>query len=279
MMIIKMEPIATSILQYLDRLQDDEYFPRIVNSISAVNLLKIINELLKSGDDETVRLTCIFIRDLVLLGPPHPDCENFGKDYLESSIITTLEELIFSPNHFIREQVIYTLGKTGSSKSIPALNQAFSKFLNTDPILLSRIVMEMGWLGAENFHSLVEPIVSSPIYMTRWAIIPMLPGFFGDDLQVGRLACLEQLRRDSNPLIQAEAEYEYQLLKFHGNMHNLSKTDRKKQRKALKQQYKPACCFDYMSMMFGNYLYTGGMTEYSISDLEIFISNMTRSLP
>lgn len=274
-----MEPIATSILQYLDHLQDADYFPQIINSISAVNLLKIINDLLKSGDDETVRLTCIFIRDLVLLSPPHPDCENFGQDYLESSIITTLEELIFSPNHFTRSQVIYTLGKTGSSKSIPALNQAFSKFLNTDPILLPRIVFEMGWLGAENFRSLVEPITNSPIYMTRWAIIPMLPGFFGDDLQDGRLACLEQLRRDSNRLIQEEAEYEYQLFEFRSNMHNLPKTDRRKQRKALEQQYKPAFCFDYMSMRFGNYLHTEGMTEYSISDLEIFISNMTELLP
>jgi hypothetical protein len=278
-----MEPIATSILQYLDHLQDVDYFPQIVNSISAVKLFKIIDELLKSGDDEIVQLTCIFIRDLVLLGPPHPDCENFGQDYLESSIITTLEELIFSPNHFTRAQVIYTLGKTGSYKSISALNQAFSKFLNTDPILLPRIVFEMGWLGAENFRSLVEPIISSPIYMTRWAVIPMLPGFFGDDLQdelfQGRLKCLEQLRRDSNPLIRAEAEYEYQLFKFHSNMHNLSKTDRKKQRKALEKQYKPSCCFDCMSMRFGNYLHTQGMTEYSIDDLEIFISNMTQSIP
>jgi hypothetical protein len=280
-MAIEMESIATSILQYLDHLQDSDYFAQIVNFVSAKKLFNTIDELLKSEDPETVRLTCIFIRDLLLLGPGHPDCQNFGQDYLESSIVKTLEKLIFSQNHFTRNQVVFTLGKTGSYRSIPILNQAFSKFLNTDPILLPRLVFEMGWLGAGNCRSLIDQIISSPIYITRWAIIPMLPGFFGDEVQVqnelfqGRLACLEQLCQDSNHLIQSEAKYEYELLKFHSNMHNSTKTDRKKQRKILEQQYKPACSFDRMSMMFDNYLYTKGVTDYSIDELEIFISNMT----
>lgn len=277
-----MEPIATRILQYLDYLQDVDYFEQIINSISVVKLFNIIDELLKSEDNETVRFTCIFIRDLVLLSPPYPDYKNFGQDFLESSIVTTLEELVFSSNHFTRNQAIYTLGKTGSHRSIPALNRAFNKFLDTDPVLLPRLVFEMGWLGAENFRLLVDPIISSPIYMTRWAVIPMLSGFFGADAEdesfQGRLRCLEQLCGDSNPLIQAEAEYEYQLLKFCNNIHNLPKRDHKKQRKILEQQYKPAYCFDYISMMFENYLYTNGATEYSIDDLEIFISNRTQSL-
>jgi hypothetical protein len=278
-----MELIKTRILQYLDHFQDIDYLAQIVNSISVVKLFNIIDELLKSEDSDKVRLTCNFIQDLVLLAPPHPDCKNFGQDFLESSIITTLEELVFSSNHFTRNQVIYTLGKTSSYRSIPALNQAFNKFLDTDPILLPRLVFEMGWLGAENFRSLVDPIISSPIFMTRWAVISMLPGFFGDDAQdelfPGRLRCLEQLRGDSNPLIQAEAEYEYQLLKFRSNMHNLPKADRKKQLKLLGQQYKPVYCFDHMSMMFENYLYTKEITEYSIDDLVIFISNITQSRP
>jgi hypothetical protein len=118
-----MEPIATRILQYLDHLQDIDYFAEIVNSVSAIKLFNIIDELLQSADSEIVLLTCGFIRDLVLLGPGHPDCQNFGQDYWDSSIIITLEKLIFSSNHFIRNQVVFTLGKTGSRRSIPALHQ------------------------------------------------------------------------------------------------------------------------------------------------------------
>lgn len=274
-----METIATSILHYLDYLQNVDYLAQIVNSASAAKLCNIIDELLRSEDHKTVSSTCLFIRDLVLFGSQHPDCEKFVQSYLESSIVTTLEQLLFSLNHFIREQAVYTLGKTCSCGSIAALNQSFSVFRDTDPILLPRLIGEMGWLGTENFWSLLDSMLSSPVYPTRWAVIAVLHEFCGDDareqdeLFQGKLKCLEQLRQDSNPLIQAEVEYEYQFLKFRGGIYKLPKTERKKQRKALERQYKPTICFHHISNMFANYLYTEGLMQYSVGDLEAFISN------
>jgi hypothetical protein len=92
-----MAMIATKILHYLDYLQDTDYLATIVNSLSAAELCNIINALLQSEDTETVDSTCLFIRDLVLFGSQHPDCEQFVDDYSESAIVKTLEQLLFSP--------------------------------------------------------------------------------------------------------------------------------------------------------------------------------------
>jgi hypothetical protein len=275
-----MEPIATSILQYLDHLQDIDYLAQIINSVSGKMLCQIIDELLRSEDNQTVRFTGVFIRDLVLLGTQHPDCSEFVKDYLESSIIITLEYLLSSPNHFTRLEAVYTLGKVCSYSSIAHLDQAFIKFRDTDPMLLPRLVFEMSWLGADNFWALIDSMSNSPVYVTRWAIIGVFESCCGenvrtqDELFQGKLKYLEKLRGDSNLLIQAESEYEHRLLTFRSKMHDLSKADRKKQRKILDQQCKPACRFDQVSMMFGNHLYTKGMTAYFIDELELFIANM-----
>ncbi|KAF3887725.1 MULTISPECIES: HEAT repeat domain-containing protein [Nostocales] len=275
--------IASNILHYLDYLHDVDYLAAIVNSVSDTELSNIINKLLQSGDNEIVSSTCLFIQDLLLFGSRHPNCQKFVKGYPESSIVKTLEQLLFSPNHFIRQRAVYTLGKTCSHSSIAALNQAFSVFRDIDPILLPRLIGEMGWLGTENFWALLDSMMSSQIYMTRWAVIDVLSEFVGDDARVQdelfqcKLRYIEQLRQDSNILIQSEAEYEYQLLKFRSSTYDLPRAERKKKRKDLERQYKPAFFFTSISNAFTNHLCAKGLTQYSIAELEAFILDMTQA--
>ncbi len=275
--------IANSILHYIDYLQNVDYLAEILKSVSSVELDNIINELLQSENNETVSSTCLFIRDLVLFGSQNPDCEKFCKGHSESSIVKTLEQLLFSPNHFIRKEVVYTLGKTCSYRSLPMLNQAFSRLRDIDPILLPRLIGEMGWLGTENFWAFLESMTTSPVYMTRWAVIDVLSEFVGDDARVqdqlfqNKFRLTEQLRRDSNILIQSEAEHEYQFLKFRSETYNLPKTLRKKKWKDLERNYKPTLRFAHISSTFTNYLYTKGLTQYSVGEFEAFISNMTQA--
>ncbi|MBW4510357.1 MAG: HEAT repeat domain-containing protein [Scytonematopsis contorta HA4267-MV1] len=275
--------IATKILHYLDSLHDVDYLATIVNSVSDTELCDIINQLLQSEDNEIVSSTCLFIQDLVLSSSRHPDCEKFVKGYSESSIVKTLEQLLFSPSHFTREQVVYALGKTCSYNSVSVLNQAFNEFRDIDPILLPRLIGEMGWLGAENFWALLDSMISSQVYITRWAVIDVLSEFVSDDARVhsqwfqSKLRCVEQLRQDSNILVKSQAEYEYQLLKFRSSTYELPKAERKKKRKDLERQYKPAFYFAQISTAFANFLYSKRQTQYSIAELEAFISDMTQS--
>jgi HEAT repeat protein len=271
------ESINSKIIQYFDRCQDTDYLADIVNSTSISDLCQIIDTLLRSSDHQTVDKTCLFIRDLATVGSQHPDCVEFLKEYKTSSIVKTLEQLLFLPNHFVRKQSIYTLGKTGSDGSINVLNQAFFQFRDTDPILLPRLIAEMRWLGSENIWELLDSMISSPIDMTRWAVIATLSEFIGDDARVRdclfqrKFNDMERLRSDPNPFVQAEAEYEYQLLKLRSAGYNRSRAAYKTERNALERQYKPKLSFDRLSIAFTNYLCDRGSEQYSIAELEAFL--------
>lgn len=270
--------LVTKILQYLGHIQDVDYLAAIVNSKPLAELCNTINTLLQSDDDETVGLTCLFITDLLLFGKRHPDCKEFIEQYPQSSIVKTLEELVFSTNYFICKQAIYTLGKTCSYDSVTTLNQAFAKLRDTNPLVLPRLLGELGWLGAENFWELLDSMMSSPVYITRWAVIAVLREFNGDDeLLQRKRRYVDRLRQDINIHVRLEAEYEYQLLQLRIEGHELSRAERKKKRKDLERQYKPALRFAYILSAFTNYLSTQGSMQYSVDELETFVTGMARS--
>lgn len=272
--------LKSKVLHCLDsRLEDITDVATAINSDTFLEFCNFINELLQSNEDEIVSSTCGFIRDLVLFSNQHLDCETFAKNYETSSILKTVEQLLFSQNYFIRRAAVYTLGKTCSYGSVPVLNQAFKTFRDSDPLLLPRLMGEMGWLGAEDFWQLLESMMDSPFFVTRWAVIEILPEFLEDtqsqnELFLGKLKCSERLRQDSNPLVQAESEYQYQLLKLRSKMHHLSKSDRKKMRKELDRKYTPVLSFSHVSNRFNHHLYTQGLTQYSVDELEAFIKSM-----
>ena len=276
-----METIANQILNSFSFFQDSDRFAAVVNSTSSEELCNIINGLLRSEYFDKVGYTCGFIRDLVMFGRGNPDCERFVKDYLEYSIIETLEELLFSPYHHIRQLTIYTLGKICSYKSLPALNRAFTAFRDTDPILLPRLISEMNWLGEPNFWELINSMMKSSVYITRWAVIDILGKSaeiqMEDELYPEKFQYIELLRGDSNILVRTQAEYEYQLLKVRREILNLPKPQRRKRRKEVERKYKPNLCFYHVEMSFRNYAGKNKLRQCSLGELEAFILNLTNN--
>jgi hypothetical protein len=270
-----MESLKSKVLQCLKSL--DVYDVAIaINADSFLEFCDVINELLNSTDTEIVSSTCLLIRDLVLYSNQYLKGETLSQKYEASSILKTIEQLLFSQNRWIRKAAVYTLGKTFSYSSIPALSKAFRTFRDSDPLLLPRLMGEMGWLRAENFWELLDAMMESSFFVTRWAVVELLPEFIEDadsqnELFLGKLRCLEKLRQDLNPFVQAEAEHQYQLLKFRSEMHNFSKSDHKKIRKDLDRKYTPVLSFSYVSNRFEYYLNKKGLTQYSVDELEKFI--------
>lgn len=274
--------VTEKILNYINHLQNVDYLAAVVSSTSSPELCNIINTLLQSEDNETVGLTRLFISDLVLFGKDHPECKEFIEKYPQSSIVKTLEQLVFSTNHFTCNKAIYTLGKTCSYNSVDALNQAFAALRDTAPLVLPSLIGELRWLGAENFWELLDSMTISQVYTTRWAIVDVLHEFNGDaqaqdEIFQRKYRYVDRLRQDSNIYVRSEAEYEYQLLKFRSEQHELSRAEHKKKRKALKRQYKPALCFARVSTAFTNYLGTKGLKQYSVDELELFIADMAQA--
>ncbi len=123
-------------------------------------------------------------------------------------------------------------------------------------------------------------MMSSPVYATRWAVLDVLQEFNSNEIEEenelyqGKLRCVEQLRQDLNSYVRLEAEYEYQLLIFRYESHEVPKTERRKKRKEVIRQYKPVHCFAEISVKFINDLYNQKSKKYSISELELFIDRL-----
>lgn len=275
--------LEDDILNYIDYLQDKEYLAEIVTSTAAAELCSVINSLLQSSNVETVSLTCLFITDLRLIGKHYPECKGFIEEHLMTTVVKTLEQLAFSENHWICRRTINTLGKICSYSSLATLNQAFATLRDTNPLVLPSLMREMCWLGAENFWELLDSMMSSPVYATRWAVINVLPEFGyentreKDELFQHKHRILEQLRQDASLYVRAEAEFEYQLLKFRSESHELAQPDRRKKEEALERELQPALCFIDVEGGFERYLSDKASAQYSIGELEALIAEMAQA--
>lgn len=158
------------------------------------------------------------------------------------------------------------------------------EYRESDPILLPRLLGELFWLGVENPLDLLESMLDSKYYPTRWAVINLLGEFIyhspseQDATFSMKYNFSEKLRNDSHPLIKAEAEYEYQLLVQHRKLQeNMSKSDYKRQRKDLKK-LEPYFCFSDVVNLFSYYMSTNNLSTYTMQELETFIDNKTQQL-
>ncbi len=276
----EIEAVKASVFKYLAHLNDGDYMAAIANSMPLPEFYNVLSILLQSEDCETIGLTTLLIRDLVMAGFSHSGCAEFRAQYPNSLVVKTLEEMIFSTDHYICTTAAYTLGKTGSYSSVDAIHQAFLKLRDIAPLALPRLMGEIGWLGAENFWKLINSMMSSSVYATRWAVLDVLQEFNSNEtgeeneLYQGKLRCVKQLRQDLNSYVRLEAEYEYQLLIFRCESHELPKAERRKKRKEVIRQYKPVHCFAEISVKFINDLYNQKSKNYSISKLELFIDRI-----
>ena len=223
--------LESKIRDYFNYLGDSEYIAKIATSPGALDTLI---KSLQSNDSEIISDTCLFIRDFVLSCSRNDTCKQSWKSELESVIVPILEYLLLAENHFIRTSVIYTLGKISSYDSLPVMLDAFYQLRDRDPILLPRFVRELFWLGVDNPWEILESMVVSGQYTTRWAVVEILGKIDYDSQEEEDFLILHkfytQLRLDAYPLVRAEAEYKYQILDLQRRNYreNLSKSDYKK---------------------------------------------------
>lgn len=269
--------LETKIREYINYLGDLEYIASVVTSPGAVDALI---KLLQSNDNEIIGDTCLFITDFVLSCSRNDTCKQ-SWDKLELAVIPKLEHLVLADNHFIRRQVIYTLGKICSYDSVPVMLNAFHQLRDKDPILLPRLIGELFWLGVDNHWDIIGSMAASNQYTTRWATMTALDEFIcdwqneeEDETFLLKHKFCNQLRHDAHPPVREEAEYNYQFLELQRRKYkeNLSKYEYGKQRKALKKS-ELFLSFSNISSQFSYYMYTQNLHTYTLEELEKFIDN------
>lgn len=268
--LIMSEDIEQRILRYLDDgFEDTDYIAESVNSQPFSNLAESICKLLKSSNEDTFSMTGLFLRDAILYGNRNEACHQFIAAYPESVIVKALEELVFSDNYVIQSETIYTLGKTCSYSSKTVLSQAFDRFRDTHPLLLTRLLAEMGWLGVENLEHYIEQMANSSSYLTRWAAVQLIQ--LNDDDRLPNWA--EELRRDEYELIRVEAEYECQRILKRLQTPILSKIEQRQLAKAIKK-IEPKTSFFGTCLRFSNHLASNGLRQYTVADFEAYVDNL-----
>jgi len=100
--------LENKIIKYLSHLGDSDYMAEVATSLGAVETLI---KMLQNDDPDIVGYAGLFITDLVLSCSRNETCKISWETQLEPVIIPELERLVLAENHFIRKQVIYTLGK------------------------------------------------------------------------------------------------------------------------------------------------------------------------
>ena len=206
----KSEIVTYNIQQYAFNL-DLDYLVNISNHLSFAEFESIICQLLYSDDEGLISDICFAIRDLILIGNKYDELEEHCYRYQESSIVTAIESLLFAYSRQNVNDAIYTLGKTCSYQSVAALTQAFHRLRDRDPVMLPRLFCELQWLGAENFWSLVDSMMSSEVSFTRWSILELLPEITGDaetELVQQCYSYLDRLKQDPCEYIRIEADYQ-----------------------------------------------------------------------
>ncbi len=264
------EEIERQILRYLDNgFEDTDYIAKIVNSQPFSNLAELICKLLKSSNEDTFSMTGLFLRDAILYGNRNEDCHQFIAAYSDSAIVRTLEELVFSDNYVIQNEAIYALGKTCSYSSKTVLSQAFDRFRDSHPLLLTRLLGEMGWLGVENLEHCIEQMANSYSYLTRWAAVQLI--HLNDDDKLPDWA--ESLRKDECELIRLEAEYECQRILKRLQTPILSKIEQRQLAKAIKK-IEPEISFFGTCVRFSNHLANNGLRQYTVADFEAYVDTL-----
>lgn len=266
--------IQDAILNYIDHLEDEAYFTALLGANETHELIQILVDLLRSEDAERVSFTCLFIRDLLCIAPRYQLGLAFRAAFFISALVLELERLVLAKHYSIRHEAIYTLGKTGSTRSIPALHRAFKLFRASDPLLLPRLISEIWWLESDQRSwELIDVMLASPLYLTRWAVLGILTTWSGEGaIRAIQQQCYAALRFDEYPLIRAEATYEYQQFLFEQRLPALTKTEKRKQRKEI-DRYKPALSFADVEVKFGNYMFTNNLATYSLDELDQFITS------
>lgn len=200
--------LTRRMLRYPEVFDDPRALAAIVADADRATVLQALDALVRMATRPAVAAACLVVRDWLIVGPGRGLVVD-ADAVLRAPVIGRLEHLLSSDDYQIRQQVVYTLGKIGSRSSVPALLHAFAQWYDCDPLLLPAIVMEVCWLEPVAARPLLEQLLASSFYGTRWAVLDVVTSLDSEDevLAPQCRAAVIQLSADPHPGVRAEAQW------------------------------------------------------------------------
>lgn len=259
-----------TIREYLDHLEDAGYV-RVLFRDGVEPVVRLLLAMLGGDDQADTQHAMRFIRDVV----NYAMVPEFTTALPASGIFPALHHCLYRADWFIRSSAAYTLGKLCFRENFPALGEALYTHRDSDPLLLPGLVREIAWLtnGAQTWQH-VQQVASSPLYLSRWAImdaaswrgLDAVPDTQGRELE----HLYQSLADDPHPLVRAEANYRLDQLHLRWHSPPLERSERRRRTKPLRQQ-EPELGFFELSCLFQNYLLVTNQADYDVATLDAFV--------
>lgn len=273
-----MNPLREKILKYPCH-QSKEYIESVITSEPLDVVYQEIADILLRGETQEAHDICWFLQDTIISTRGHI-ADYFRDGVYVSPVVVALESLVLnSSSHSLRCSTTFTLGKIWSKNSLPTLKTAFYKFLESDPLLIRKMLFEIGWLmefEAESkfWFMYVADATSNWSYLTRWAALGHLDSGPNDPDGPDR-PFLELLAEDSVAGIREQARFMIAQGNISEQLYGEGRSD--SEREALKKSLGivgPPIVFDDVEIRFNNFQHQRDREDYHVMELAKFVDHL-----
>ena len=258
--------------RYADSFLDENYVSIIFENYSIDRVIKELEIVLKSENNDDVHSSLLFIRDFCIQGAVDISQEMVDEFRIflpKSKIFSTLNTLLYHSSLILRKDVVYTIGKIVFEQNAEYLTQAYEFFRDKDPFMISDILGELEWLEKDIPWDHIKKLLEHPEYLFRWSVVELMTRLSNEWFDK-KLEILEILGKDTNSHVALEARFYYELTLLYPKYENMCESDWKKEIKRI-NKYKPKLSFTQVSIGFCNYQKEKKLLKYTVEDIENFV--------
>lgn len=263
--------LQETITGYIAAISDD-ILHAVLQEFGAGRVVRELCAVVREPENfEALNAALWFARDATI--PPMPDPEEFWQALSVGGFGAALEERLFTSDHQVRGSVVYIMGQLRLPGNPAALRRAFDFYLETDPLLLPRLLTEISWTHAtdESTTHLLKIMVSNAQPLTRWAAMKRLGTV--TRLPDAETELLKALTHDEYPPLQIEARYEWERLQELNALKGLPKGERRRRLKAVAKR-EPYVTFGRVEILFAHDRYARGARDYTPDELSAFVERL-----
>jgi len=258
--------------RYADSFLDENYVSIIFENYSIDRVIKELEIVLQSENNDDVHSSLLFIRDFCIHGAVDISQEMVDEFRIflpKSKIFSTLNTLLYHSSLILRKDVVYTIGKIVFEQNAEYLTQAYEFFRDKDPFMISDILGELEWLEKDIPWDHIKKLLEHPEYLFRWSVVELMTRLSNEWFDK-KLEILEILGKDTNSHVALEARFYYELTLLYPKYENMCESDWKKEIKRI-NKYKPKLSFTQVSIGFCNYQKEKKLLKYTVEDIENFV--------
>jgi hypothetical protein len=201
--------LRDQLCQYIDHVGDRRWIATILETAGPEAALETIADVVRHGHPREVQDALTFARDVGVYGLVPREVTDAIRAHAPTLLYPALAEGLHAERYLVRSNVVHTIGMLFFEEQASLLLDAFERSVARDPLLLPSLLFELFWLLGAPYWTLVERVLASPCYLSRWAMVEVLRQYErpeGGEFEPAWYYC-QALVTDPHPLVRAEGEH------------------------------------------------------------------------